>query len=111
MICLSIWLRSSIEAWAGIGLIVAGLLDFHLPSFPSYGFFPMLVQRMIRAEVVWVNKPLNRNKIREALVLILGGAFFLGILVLGSFPGLGLTIGAFVLLRIRAANKDAGIDP
>jgi hypothetical protein len=111
LVAMAVWLHSPAEGLAGVGLILLGMLNFRLPPFPSRGRFPKLVRRLIQAEVVWVNKPLTRRKAWEAVQLALGGLFMLGVLWWGSLPGLGLTLGGFVLLRVRRANREAGIDP
>ncbi|MGE4291560.1 MAG: hypothetical protein AB7E32_05050 [Desulfovibrio sp.] len=111
LLLFAVWLRSGVEAWAGIGLLLAGVLDFHLPPFPEKTFMARLVRRMIQAEVVWINRPWDRRKWVAMVLLLLGALLVLTTLWLDSLPGLGLLVGIFVLLRVRAANKEAGIDP
>ncbi|WP_022661146.1 hypothetical protein [Paucidesulfovibrio longus] len=111
LLLLAFWQRGAVEAWAGAGLILAGALDFHLPPFPENTWAARLVWRMIRAEVVWINSPWNRRKRIGAVYLTLGSILVLLAFWASSLPGLGLTVGFLVLLRVRVANKDAGIDP
>lgn len=111
LLLLALWQRSAVEAWAGAGLILAGTLDFRLPPFPEKTWTARLVRRMIRAEVVWINRSWDRRKRIGAVYLTLGSILVLLAFWANSLPGLGLTLGFLVLLRVRIANKDAGIDP
>lgn len=111
LLLLAVWTRSSTEAGAGIGLVLAGALPLRMPTFPETGRLPRLARRAIRAEVVWVNRPWDRRKRIAALLLFVGAVLVLAALRGRSLPGLGLTLGFLVLLRVRAANRDAGIKP
>lgn len=111
LVALAVWLHRGTEAGAGLALFLVGMLDFRLPRFPVSGRFSKRIRRWIRAEVVWVNKPWTRSKRIEAALLFLATLFMLAVLWWGSLPGLGLTVGGFVLLQARRANRDAGIDP
>ncbi|MEF2145650.1 MAG: hypothetical protein V3573_09415 [Desulfovibrionaceae bacterium] len=107
LLCLALWLRSQTLAWIGLILIGSGLLDFRLapPTHPAW------LLRLIRAEVVWVNKPWDRRKRLEAFVAGLASVVALGIFWTGSLAGLGLAAGVCALLWARAGNKNAGLDP
>ncbi|WP_147820001.1 hypothetical protein [Salidesulfovibrio onnuriiensis] len=106
---LALLLHSGLCVAAGLILLGTGLLILPLPPMPP-GRWRRSVDRLIAAEVQWINTPMNGKKLFRTLVW----AVILGFTVwtLWARELLSLTLLAAMLAVYRAYlyNKTTGID-